>query len=284
MWKTLNEILPKKKKTQASRDSLTAAKFNQFFTSIAGKLRKHFASSSLPRDLTPRVYLDFALQEVSASFVHQELQKMKSTKATSLDGIPTRLLKDAAPEIAKPIAHLVNLTISTGQIPSQWKEAKVTPIFKSGNKDDENNYRPISVLSIGFKDYGTHSSSSAPFLGENNVLSIDQSGFRKRHYTETAIVHLTDHILEHMDKQQMTGSVFIDLKKAFDLVDHKCLLHKLEHHGVRDRSLDWFQNYLTTRSQRVKYGKDLSPGLTLDFGVPQGSLLGPLLFGCIPTT
>lgn len=140
MWKTLNEILPKRKKNQASRDSLTAAKFNQFFISIAGKLCEHFASPSLPRVLTPRVDPDFALQEVSASFVRQELQKMKPTKATGLDGIPARLLKDAAPEIAKPIAHLVNLTISTCQISLEWKEAKVTPIFKSGNKDDENNY------------------------------------------------------------------------------------------------------------------------------------------------
>ena len=101
------------------------------------------------------------------------------------------------------------------------------------------------------------------FFEVNKVLSVYQSGFRKKHSTETAVVHLVDHILEHMDKQQLTGAAFIDLKKAFDLVDHKCLLHKLE---------------LTTRSQRVQYGKELSSSLPLDFGVPQGSLLGPLLF------
>lgn len=81
-----------------------------------------------------------------------------------------------------------------------------------------------------------------------------------------------------MDKQQLTGAAFIDLKKAFDLVDHHCLLHKLQHFGVKGHSLTWFRNCLTTRSQRVQYGKELSSSLPVDFGVPQGSLLGPLLF------
>ena len=116
------------------------------------------------------------------------------------------------------------------------------------------------------------------FFEVNKVLSVYQSGFRKKHSTETAVVHLVDHILEHMDKKQLTGAAFIDVEKAFDLVDHKCLLHKLEHYGVRGHSLGWFTNYLTTRSQRVQYGKELSSSLPLDFGVPQGSLLGPLLF------
>ena len=98
------------------------------------------------------------------------------------------------------------------------------------------------------------------------------------HSTQTAVTYLADFILERMDKQEMTGAVFIDLKKAFDLVDHKCLLHKLEHYGVRGPSYNWFLNYLCTRSQRVKFGKELSSSLTLDYGVPQGSLLGPLLF------
>ena len=90
--------------------------------------------------------------------------------------------------------------------------------------------------------------------------------------------YLVDHILEHMDKQQLTGAAFIDLKRAFDLVDHCCLLHKLEHYGFRGLSLGWFRNYLTIRSQKVQYGNNLSSSLPLEIGVPQGSLLGPLLF------
>ena len=112
-----------------------------------------------------------------------------------------------------------------------------------------------------------------------NALSEHQLSFRKRFSTQTAVTYLTDFILERMDMQELTGAVFIDLKKAFDLVDHKCLPHKLEHYGVRGPSYNWFLDYLCTRSQRVKFGKELSSSLPLDYGVQaQGSLLGPLLF------
>ena len=116
------------------------------------------------------------------------------------------------------------------------------------------------------------------FLTEHDLLSDYQSGFRKKHTTETAIVYLTDYILEHMDRQMTTGAVFIDLKKAFDLLDHECLLFKLEHHGVRGSSVDWFRNYLTKQTQRVQFGNDKSSTQAIGFGVPQGSILGPLLF------
>lgn len=280
MWKTLNDILPKKSKSTFTRYfNLTAMKFNQFFTQIAGTLCRHFGNALLPNIPTPRVIQDFVLQNVSTSFVCQELLKLKQTKGTGLDGIPARMLKDAANIIAKPLAYIINLTISTGEIPMEWKEAKVTPVFKSGKRSEENNYRPISVLPLISKIMERSIQVQlVAFLTENNVLSTYQSGFRKKHSTETAVIYLVDHILEHMDKQEITGAVFIDLKKAFDLVDHECLLYKLEHYGIRGQSLDWFRNYLTNRTQKVNYANELSSSLILDFGVPQGSVLGPLLF------
>ena len=283
LWKTLNELLPNKKQHAAANapaaEKLTATSFNEFFTSVAEKLCGHFKGKPMPKLWTPRVTENFVFQKVSTNFVCKELTKLKLTKATGLDGHTARLLKDAAPVIAKSITYLVNLTISTGVIPSEWKDARVTPIFKSGARNDENNYRPISVLPLVSKvmEHAIQVHFLA-FLTVHDLLSIHQSGFRKKHSTETAVVYLTDHILDHMDRQMTTGAVFIDLKKAFDLVDHECLLYKLEHYGVRGGTLDWFREYLTTRTQRVHFGKHLSSSQAIHFGVPQGSILGPPLF------
>ena len=208
---------------------------------------------------------------MSTNFVLKELSKLKVTKALGPGGITARLLKDAAPVIAKPITYLVNLTISTGLIPAEWKDARVTPIFKSGARNNVNNYQPISVLSLVSKIMeSTIQEQFLAFLTENDLLSVYQLGFWKKHSTETAIVYLTDYILEHMDRQMITGAVYIDLKKAFNLVDHEYLLFKLEHYRVRESSLDWFQNYLTKRTQRVQFGNDKSSTQAIHFGVPQG--------------
>ena len=196
---------------------------------------------------------------MSTNFVLKELSRLKVTKASGPDGITARRLKDAAPVIAKPITYLVNLTISTGLIPAEWKDARVTPIFKSGARNDVNNYRPISVLPpVSRIMERAIQVQFLAFLTEHDLLSDYQSGFRKKHSTETAVVYLTDYILEHMDRQMITGAVYIDLKKAFNLVDHEYLLFKLEHYRVRESSLDWFRNYLTKRTQRVQFGNDKS--------------------------
>ena len=144
---------------------------------------------------------------------------MKSTKATGLYGISARLLKDAAPEVSELITYIINLTISTSTIPSEWKTTQVTPIYKSGDKSDPNKYSPISVLPLISKVMERSIQSHlVAFLNiKHNLLSINQSGFWKKHSTETAAGYFVDHILEQVDKQMMTGSIFIDLRKVFDL-------------------------------------------------------------------
>ena len=174
--------------------------------SVAEKLCGHYKSKTrLPDILTARAAQNFVLQKVSTNFVLKELSGLKVTKASGPDGITARRLKDAAPVIAKPITYLVNLTISTGLIPTEWKDRRVTPICKPGARNDVNNYRPISVLpTVSRIMERAIQVQFLAFLTELDLLSDYQSGFRKKHSTETAVVYLTDYILEHMDRQMIT--------------------------------------------------------------------------------
>ena len=201
MWKTLKELLPNKKQHKTANapasENLTATSFNEFFTSVAEKLCGHCKSKTrLPDILTARAAQNFVLQKVSTNFVLKELSRLKVTKASGPDGITARRLKDAAPVIAKPITYLVNLTISTGLIPTEWKDARVTPIFKSGARNDVNNNRPISVLPpVSRIMERAIQVQFLAFLTEHDLLSDYQSGFRKKHSTETAVVYLTESLI-----------------------------------------------------------------------------------------
>ena len=212
-------------------------------------------------------------------FVLKQLKCLKLKKATSLDGLPARLLKDSAVVIADCVAHLVNLFIKSGTVPIEWKQAKVVPLFKSRNEDDLDNCRPISILPILSKIlekavfHQLHR-----YLSENSLLSPYQSGFRANHSTQLAITFFTDKTRGHMDKGLLTGVVFIDLKKAFDTVPHDGLLNKLFRYGIQDQPLSWFESYLTNRTQSVSIENHLSSAANISSGVPQGSVLRPLLF------
>ena len=150
-----------------------------------------FKDAVFPRILLPRVGKDFALHAADTSFARSELAKLKLSKASRLDKISVKLLKDAASFIAKPVTYLINLTTRRVKIPSQWKEARVTPMYKTGKKDDDNNYRPNSVLPLVSK--GMERAIQVQllsFLDDNKVLSVFQSDFRKKHSTEIELYTL----------------------------------------------------------------------------------------------
>lgn len=216
--------------------------------------------------------------EVGKPFMLKQLKCLKLKKATGLDGLPARLLKDSVVGIADCVTHLVNLSIKSGTVLSEWKQAKVVPLFKSGNKDDLDNYRPISILQILSKILEKavfHQRHS--YLSENYLLSPYQSSFRANHSTQLAVTFLTDKIRGHTDKGLMTGAVFIDLKNAFDTVPRDGLLNKLFRYGIQDQPLSWFESYLTNRTQSVSIENHLSSAANISSGVPQGSVLGPPL-------
>ena len=178
-----------------------------------------------------------------------------------------------------PLCHILNLSIESGTVPNIWKAAKVTPIYKSGNHERPENYRPISVLPVlsNILEKAVHC-QFMDFLESNSLLSESQFGFRKHCSTKLATALLCDDIRSEMNKGNLVGVVYLDLSKAFDTIGHALLLNKLSAYGVGGKELQWFTSYLFNRMQVVALGNINSEPEPIYCGVPQGSILGPLLF------
>ena len=189
------------------------------------------------------------------------------------------MLKDVFNVIAPILTGLINKSFTDGVFPGVWKCAKVTALFKDGDKSLKDNYRPISILPTISKiiERSAHIQLSS-FLEENRLLSQSQFGFRLKRSTSTALIAFTDQVVESMDKGCATGTVFLDLRKAFDTVDHLLLNNKLKSPGIAGKSLEWFNSYLSGRVQQTMCVNALSPPAKITMGVPQDSILGPLLF------
>ena len=208
------------------------------------------------------------------------VRNMSSNKATGLDGVGVKIMKVAAPAIAPSLCTLINYCIDNSTFPSLWKYVQVIPVYKGhGRKDDMGNYCPISILPLLSKVFEKHIHHALfGYMKENNLLHQLQSGFQQFHSTETALIRLTDQILLHMDNDRVTGLIFIDYKKAFELIDHDIVLLKLEAYGVESKELMLLKQYLRGRKQSVTINGVQSDPQPITHGIPQGSVLGPLLF------
>ena len=185
----------------------------------------------------------------------------------------------SAPILIPALEKIFNLALTTGIYPDSLKIAKVIPIFKKGSPTSVNNYRPISILSTINKIFEKILYARLiSYIDKFQLLYKYQYGFRKKHSTEHALIELVDQIRLSMDNKQMTCGIFIDLSKAFDTVDHQILIGKLEHYGIRGTALELFKSYLSNRKQYVHIDNCKSKTQSITCGVPQGSVLGPLLF------
>jgi len=189
------------------------------------------------------------------------------------------LVKETIEEIIKPLTHVCNVSFRTGIFPDQMKVAKVIPLFKAGNKNDLSNYRPVSLLpqfsKILEKLFVKRLDS---FINTYNILIEQQYGFQAKQSTGLAIMKLVDELSKAIDDKRVSLGVFIDLKKAFDTINHDILLKKLFKYGVRGVAYSWICSYINNRTQFVSVDGIMSSPLKILCGVPQGSVLGPKLF------
>ena len=209
----------------------------------------------------------------------KQIQELKSKSSFGHDGLSSILLKKIAPKIKHVLTTIVNQSLMSGIFPTSLKIAKISPIFKKEDPHLTDNYRPISLLPVLSKIFEKVAFKQVyDYFNENDLLYKSQYGFRKKHSTELAGLEFYDKIINYLENDQLPLAVFLDLSKAFDTIDHEILLRKLSYYGISGNSLLWFKCYLTNRKQYVQFKDSLSSYSNIKTGVPQGSILGPLLF------
>lgn len=255
---------------------------NEYFVSIGPKLSDEIQQNvniSYRDYLTNPFQNKFSFQNIDEKYVIKIIDSLKPKNCSTDDCISVKLIKSLKSEISKALCIMINQSINTGIFPDRLKQAKVIPIHKKDNKNIISNYRPISILpalskvfeKVLFQQLNEH-------FENNGLLSKHQYGFRTQRNTEMAALELVDNLTKLLDVNNTPISVFLDLSKAFDTLDHDILLEKLKYYGVTGVSLKLCQNYLSNRTQYVQIENNKSNILNIKTGVPQGSILGPLLF------
>ena len=288
-WDGINKLLSKDRKTDSkinlfennsliSDQKEVANKFNSFFTNIGPTLSANITDHGHHHTeyLPPPNNNSFFLSPTTPNEIALEIQSL-SEGITS--DIPIKLIKLGATPISTALSLIFNLSFSTGIFIDKLKFAIVSPIHKGESKLSLTNYRPISVLPVFSKiiERLMHK-RLLKFLTNNNILFEHQFGFQPNKTTNMAILDLYSKIVNSLENKLISCCIFLDFAKAFDTVNHSTLLKKLENIGIRGLPLNWFQSYLHKRQQIVKVNNTLSSPLEIKCGVPQGSVLGPLLF------
>ena len=300
LWKSLKKLgLPSKSDPQSdiclmkdgklSFDHKTNAEtFKDFFSNLASNLvaKLPMPSNKFGMETVKNYYKDknleqnnFVFKPTNIKVILKLLEDINSTKAAGIDNLAGKFLKDGASILAVPISDLCDLSIATSIFPERCKIAKLKPLYKKGPKTEPKNYRPISLLPLISKiiEKVIHNQTQE-YLDKYEVLYRYQSGFRVNHSTNTSLSYLNDKILKGLDKGSLTGMILIDLQKAFDTIDHEILLKKMIYIGFSKSVIHWFKSYLQNRTFVVNVGKEYSTCGEVNCGVPQGSILGPLLF------
>ena len=297
LWKNLKDITKMNKNNSVKIPSQLCVndKIVNDDINILSELNKHFTSiskiaeqiktsdqnwNSLKRIIDTKLkHKTFEINFITPFEVKKIIEKLDNNKSTGLDGIGPKVIKQCGDTITIAIASIINKSINKGIFPDKLKCARVLPLFKSGSRDDPNNYRPISILPTISKIFEKHVAKQIQsYFRDTQIIHIKQSGFRNNHSCSTALTSLIDAWVKDIDSGKLVGAVFLDLRKAFDLVNHDILLNKLKLYHFSENTIKFFKSYLSGRQQLVEIGRTRSEPLLVTSGVPQGSILGPLLF------
>ena len=229
--------------------------------------------------LKNRVEPSMFISPVTEEELINTVKNLRSKNSLDCLGLNMRIIKQIVPCIKDQFLNICNKSFEQGIFPDKMKIAKIIPIFKSGEKSSFNNYRPISLLpqfsKILEKLFTARLDS---FLVKNKILYRSQFGFQKNQSTSLAVMELIEEITNNTEQKRVTAGIFIDLKKAFDTVNHAILIKKVEHYGLRGLAKNWIESYLDNRQQYVEVADAQSKQRSVEWGVPQGSVLGPKLF------
>ena len=257
--------------------------FNNFYSSIGEKIANNINFNQAEHDTyinnIPSTNLSFKFKQINTAELLTINRTIKNKKSCGPDNIPSIITKTIINKIPAVICHLINLSLTSGKVHNRYKCATVISIHKKGAKDDMNNYRPISLINTLAKILEKVVCKQLRlYLEQNNLIFAKQFGFRNHHSTEHAIASTIAEIENNLFNNRKTNSIFIDLTKAFDTINHTILCKKMEKLGIKNNELSWFISYLENRTIQSKINNTLSKPIHIKTGVPQGSVLGPILF------
>ena len=290
-WKVIRDVLGQNKTKNSSiklkiddnilsDSSDIASAFNEYFINVGSSLSSNIIDTGIPPEtfFNNRCQTELLFNPISEGELFDVVQDLSDASA-GCDDVPPKILKQVIDEIKTPLIHILNLSLLNGIFPETLKKSKTVPIFKSGSKSELNNYRPISIQSVFSKILEKIVYIQLDnFINTNSIVIDNQFGFQKHKSTTSAIITLTDYILHAFDDKKFVIGIFLDFKKAFDTVNHPILLKKLDHIGIRGVTLEWFRSYLENRTQYTIFNNHKSSTQTLNYSIPQGTILGPTLF------
>src|ERR1700743_1447776 len=295
IWSNLNSIVStqfnKKGRTVVNKlivnsqpitdPSEIANKFNDYFSNVGYNLSKLLPSSdgNYQRYLNTFSPNSFVCDSVSLNELYNIIINLNNFKSSACDCMSHFLIKECRNDIIHPLLYIINLSLDSGSFPTGLKRSKIMPLFKGGDSTMMSNYRPIALTSPIAKILErVMFNRVSNYLNHYNMLYEYQFGFRKCYSTSLAVTDIVNMIESELACKNYVLGVFLDLKKAFDTVDIDILLYKLHYYGIRGHILEWFKSYLLHRNQYTSINDNLSHTLISKSGVPQGSVLGPLLF------